>query len=418
MFDQVVVFSDFDGTITGRAGKKLVFTPFYQSLLIGYKDGEINWEYKDTPMISEEQLLARFTEKFGPYNPHIVYSKVDCDILISNSAVEFFHRVLKNPHVKVSVITKNRIEYTNALFKYQGFNEEEIKNLHIIDKYLYNKGFEVQSQLSALPEKADWIYILDDDEVDFASMCEGAQNSGYLDQQIRKYNLSPGAFDWATYLVDIEHLTSLKKHSENPQTESNASSTTSVSGEEGRVVRRISSCDSETSSEGESSRNESLPNPMKDEPNLSAETVVKKNQPPKLKGLFAMLSFVFGFALGIASVASGVFAPFGLSFLGALGLGLATGSGFAVVSAQIGYDIANSSEADIDDAQLHEHSTVIGSHAIALHLFSPSTQEKIEPTEPGQYASMFAMEADGANKRTLPESPDLSEGAPLVSKQR
>jgi hypothetical protein len=415
---QVLVFSDFDGTITGRAGKRLVFSSFYQSLLIGYKEGEINWNYKDSPILPESQLLTQFTKKFGPYDTNFDYSKEDSDILISKSAVKFFHQVLKNSRVKITVITKNRIEYTNTLFKYQGFNEEEIQNLHIVDKYMYSKGFEVGMQLADLPEKASWVYVLDDDEDDFTSMCEGVGNSGYIEKQIRKYNLNPGTFDWGTYLVDIEYLTSLQERSDDLQIESSVSSPSSVSGEKERVVRSISSYDSGSSSEieNDSSSNGSFSD-LQVEHNLPSETGYKNNRIIQFVSIFAAVAFGFGFALGIASVASGVFAPFGLTLLGALGLGLATGSGLALISAIIGYDIAKSSEPDIDDMQLLKHSTVNGSHAIALVKFSPSNDNKKEPTDPGHYSSVLATLGDDQSKKKLQNNtPQLQDDSQVVSK--
>lgn len=46
---KVIIFTDFDGTVTGKSGNETVFTEFYQSLLQGYKK-DVEQDYKNTPM--------------------------------------------------------------------------------------------------------------------------------------------------------------------------------------------------------------------------------------------------------------------------------------------------------------------------------------------------------------------------------
>lgn len=210
---KVVVYTDFDGTVTRRVGKDAVFSPFYQSLLNTV--GVIRPDYKTTPMRAPGEIQSLFEQKFGVYDEDFNHSQVDADLLISPEAATFFHEMLKNNDVVIRIVTKNRSEYVNALFKYQGFSDEEIKKLEIkdsgykfqdVDKDL--KSFAKPSHITQKPSHI--LYILDDYELDFTEMVNAAKINMYQEEQIHAYRNEPGTFDWNTYREDIQKLTAAK----------------------------------------------------------------------------------------------------------------------------------------------------------------------------------------------------------------
>jgi hypothetical protein len=103
----VQIYTDFDGTITAAVGRKAVFSAFFQSLLVGYKEG-VEQDYKATPMKDPNEVQSLFEAKFGKYNEHFNHSQDDVELLMTPKAVVFFHEVLKSSNVKVSIVTKNR----------------------------------------------------------------------------------------------------------------------------------------------------------------------------------------------------------------------------------------------------------------------------------------------------------------------
>lgn len=202
---EAILFTDFDGTITGQAGNATVYTEFYQSLLKGYVKGK-KQDYKSTPMKSKEDVADLFVDKFGPYDPEKDYK--DTKFLMGSDEIRFFKAMLCNPYITVHVITKNRREYIEAVFRYQGFSRNEINRLHIVDRG--SKDHAVEQGLSAPLKAGQLIYILDDDKDDHDLMAGAAKQKNTQGvAQIKTSNEKPGTFAWADYLKEIKkHLPS------------------------------------------------------------------------------------------------------------------------------------------------------------------------------------------------------------------
>ncbi|CDZ79308.1 hypothetical protein BN59_03626 [Legionella massiliensis] len=298
----VDIFTDFDGTVTGRAGNETVFTPFYQSLLQNYQPlPNFVQDYKETPMKNAEELLRLFEEKFGPYNPSFNYAEqTDGDLLMSPAAVTFFHELLScDSQVRINIITKNRVEYIAALFRYQGFSEEEIAKLTIMCSGA--KYFDVSHLLRQA--RPSHIYVLDDSVTDFEAMKLAVLDSGVA-ATMHGYRLSPGQFDWEQYLSDIRLLL--------PQEEE---------------------LDAKTSAQPEEKIEPREPFDPKHEPRSNFSAI-------KVGGYSGATGFVLGAVLGISLAATGVFAPFGFGVFGVLALAAVLGGGSAVLSAVIGFAVA------------------------------------------------------------------------------
>ncbi|HAZ7573633.1 haloacid dehalogenase-like hydrolase [Legionella sp. PATHC032] len=323
---KVIIFTDFDGTVTGRSGNETVFTEFYQSLLQGYQK-DVEQDYKSTPMKDPIEVKALFEAKFGEYNENFDHSQQDVAFLMRPEAVAFFHEVLKNDDVIVNIVTKNRVEYIKAVFKYQGFSDEEISKLTTLESgYKFN---DVNSRLNHQTEKANRVYILDDSPTDYAEMLRAVKGNGYNEEEIRGYSKDPGEFEWSQYLEDVREIFPPKVNTLGELSLPDERGDELSIGEEAPVL------------------------PQEDNLSPREETVTSvSNQPVsssdyrtlKIIGAFAGVGFGFGFALGVTLVATGVFAPSGVGLLGALTLGAMSGTGVATLSGVIGFAVAKGTE--------------------------------------------------------------------------
>ncbi|WP_131740597.1 hypothetical protein [Legionella busanensis] len=234
---KVIVFTDFDGTATGRAGGNTpdivgaVFSDFYRSLLNAGLD-PLKYNYKTDPMKSEEFVQKAFEVKFGKYSKDFDYNMPDADLLMTATAVKFFQEMLKLDDVEIKIVTRNRADYIINVLKYHGFTKQELDKIIIMDNYA--KDYEVERSLKIGNHK---VYILDDSEQDLKKMVAGTQKVGYLPEDV-SYDLvdddqkvysaekpiqaiqrKPGKFDWEIYEEEIKNIV-------NPsmQTESSAES--------------------------------------------------------------------------------------------------------------------------------------------------------------------------------------------------
>lgn len=420
MTKSVIIFSDFDGTITNRPGGRLVFTPFFRSLQILNVEGIIPPYYKHGPMKPEDKIVAIFREKFGPYSLDFDYSKKVSeegndkenyiDILMSKETVESFHALLRNPNVSIRIITKNRIEYTKALFKYQGFSDSEIERLHIIDQILLSKGNEVEKVLHTVNPKADFVYVLDDDTSDYESMLQGVQNCLYTETQIKRANVPPGQFKWKDYLQEINTLTSWQDviaSANEPQLSASDVQTTPEQTLPGTTVDTNNDKTEVTTPQSSAPLMDRAPvegnATQKQEVTTSVKEEPKKDEyrTSKIVGIFAAVGFALGMAFGVACVLSGGLAPFGVGILGILGFGALTGLGLSGISALFGYDVAKGTEPDakLDPITVARASTIIGSNASAyVHYYSTQNQSlrRSEPTDVAHHEPVLKTDSDSA----------------------
>jgi 2-hydroxy-3-keto-5-methylthiopentenyl-1-phosphate phosphatase len=200
---KIIIFTDFDGTLSGREGGKTVFGLFYQSLLNGDVPG-VCQDYRKTPLKDSNTVQNLFEVKFGPYSKEFNYDQPDADLLLSSEAVEFLHNMLNNDDVSVQIITRNRQDYIRALLTYQGFNPEELNKLGIFDSV--RKDMAVQGFLSKQTETISTVYVLDDSSTDYNFMVNAVTSFGFTGDQIKKYHKMPGCFEWGTYQKDIHKL--------------------------------------------------------------------------------------------------------------------------------------------------------------------------------------------------------------------
>ncbi len=208
---KVIILSDFDGTATKTVGSRLVFTPFYKSLLVN--EGMVNEEYEYlAKMKSPEERMALFEKEF-----------VDGShpFLICPEAVNFYHEVLKQESVKLVFITKNQKDYIQTMLAFQGFTEEELAKTAISmpfrqDGALVNKGAATISILECYGKFAELVLILDDDAVDCRIM---SSTAGIYFRNLEKkvqidvHHEAVGHFKWKNYQECIENALSATRAS-------------------------------------------------------------------------------------------------------------------------------------------------------------------------------------------------------------
>ncbi|MDR3503822.1 MAG: hypothetical protein P4L79_14685 [Legionella sp.] len=200
---KIIIFTDFDGTLSGREGGKTVFEEFYQSLLNGYVP-RVSQDYRKPPLKDSDTVQSLFEAQFGPYNKKFNYDQPEADLLLSREAVEFLHDMLSNDDVSVQIITRNRADYIRALLTYQGFNAEELNKLGIFDSV--RKDMAVQGFLSQQTDIISSIYVLDDSRADYNYMVNAVASFGFTDEKIQKYHKMPGCFEWGIYQQAIHNL--------------------------------------------------------------------------------------------------------------------------------------------------------------------------------------------------------------------
>ncbi|HRD70912.1 MAG TPA: hypothetical protein PK657_12275 [Legionella sp.] len=206
---RIIIFTDFDGTLTKKTGLATVETPFYKSLFV--KRLTKQGEYRTGQLKKSEEIQRLFKEKFD------ADEQTDTEMLIAPEAIAFFRDMLQLPDVAIYIVTKNRAEYIRELLIYQGFSEKDLTLINIYDSCY--KGRDVSTILASQISRADFLFFIEDSEEDCKLMVEGAKSKQYSDDQMIQYVNKPGNFQWNQYQEAIE--TKLKVKNETLQNYSN-----------------------------------------------------------------------------------------------------------------------------------------------------------------------------------------------------
>lgn len=194
--------TDFDGTLTLVPGAKLVYTPFYQSLLKGYKSSGPLLNYQTTPMLSTDDLVERLHEEFdnkSPRDPRRIMA----------SAVSFFKYMVQQDDVRILISTKNRAPYIIAMFRYEGFSADEINRMTIYNARKDENVILFSSNKNQLIPTQ--IYILDDSKSDLDLMEKAALASKRSFTKVYAHHCNPGAFQWDEYKQSISSDSAARK---------------------------------------------------------------------------------------------------------------------------------------------------------------------------------------------------------------
>lgn len=338
---KILIFTDFDGTITGREGLKTVLDDFYQSLMVGYI-AEKRQNYKMATLQPSEEVQKIFEKKFGKYTRNFNYGQKDADILMSANAVAFFKQAVNNPAVTVKIITKNRQDYIQEVLKYHGFTQEEISKIIIDDTG--HKERAVHESLNAEQNsepKPSHIYILDDNESDFGAMVTAAESPkyGYQAEQIKKYNQKPGQFQWAQYQQEIHALfpTPVEEHPMVVTPTIIKTNNTSTKKKGDTVTDKDHQAHSPEDNHQQRASEHISQVISLDQ--LNAERAFK------ITGSSFAAGFFVGLLISVVLIVTGALAPLGISVIGLVALSIATASGLGLISGATAFAIAKGTEA-------------------------------------------------------------------------
>jgi hypothetical protein len=210
---KVVIYTDFDGTLTNRDGRKTINSDFYQSLL----------QDRGMRLKPDEEVQSLFEEKFGEYSPE-VYTKLDSDMLLSLESIAFLKELLQIDEVAINIVTKNCKDYVVALLTYHGFPEENIDKINILDSGKKAKDVKANAKdlTKALKSSEElrntriFAYLFDDTKSDLEEM----SSSSCLDREyfkVKTFSTTPGKFKWAEYLNTIKtQLSSISESKSRP----------------------------------------------------------------------------------------------------------------------------------------------------------------------------------------------------------
>ena len=173
-----IIYLDFDGTLTGIRGSRVINTP----LCVNLKDAD---SFKKRSVFKNDYLTS------------------NDQIKITNGAKQFLNEMnALYPKVQIVIVSRNFENYIRALLEF-----EEIDTSHIT---IYPRGEgremgpgEDKRQAVVNHEKSfkpGLRFICDDDENDFTEMRLGAKNDK---NEIIGHNEAAGHFKWLDYLKEI-----------------------------------------------------------------------------------------------------------------------------------------------------------------------------------------------------------------------
>lgn len=187
-----LVYSDFDGTLTALNGAASTSSVFYKTL---FND--------DKKIKDSDELQALFTEYFkDPSDP----------MLITPDAVAYLKAALSSPDVRIHIVTRNLAPYIQALLKFQGFTDEQIASLIIMDSkneppvsagvyqsLKYNHV--VQQVVQYAADQVVSVHVFDDDIVDGREMAKAIKDTLRMDPTL--ISQRSGEFKWEIYQMAL-----------------------------------------------------------------------------------------------------------------------------------------------------------------------------------------------------------------------
>ncbi|KTD82637.1 hypothetical protein [Legionella waltersii] len=195
---QILILSDFDGTMTGMEGKSTVTNGFYKQLFNGGQLGGFRlWALKNS-----EEVQSKFKKGFGDYqrylnNPEAWEEDKDSEyygLLIPPKVVKFYKNRLKDSNTKLVILTRNRADYVIEVLKYHGFTEDELKQIKteaVGNQSGAKKNFAKQVMQETWPDeqkKTKWVCIYDDSSKDRESMKVAVKERGDLNLIAPEFN--------------------------------------------------------------------------------------------------------------------------------------------------------------------------------------------------------------------------------------
>ncbi len=198
MTKQLIVCSDFDGTMTRCKGERRVNSDFAKTL---FNQGPSLFE--PVPIKGDEELQRLLNAHFGPYTDKFDWWKPDTELLIDPQALSFLGEFLLNEGVKLFIITRSDPQYVKALLRYQGFTAfDKIQILTTQNKQ------ECVKQHLPHNDGQHHVMIIEDHTRECQAMITAAEGNGYSREYMTVYCFSEGTHQWSEYQTAVYSILS------------------------------------------------------------------------------------------------------------------------------------------------------------------------------------------------------------------
>ncbi|EKD72249.1 MAG: hypothetical protein ACD_45C00730G0003 [uncultured bacterium] len=196
----IQVFTDFDGTLTGRPGGETVVDVLYRSL-----QKNPNTSFDRATFLAEKEMVAKLQAGLK--------EEKNKDMGLVEGAAKFLQTML-NYNAEIVLVSKNRKEYIAAVLQAAGMSKQNISKILIIDrndlmKVGGSKERAVTEYLKDPAHKAAAITVVSDDDLkDFFAMRQAVTDAGLSDTLIaydptNEHFKQYKRFDWAAITKEI-----------------------------------------------------------------------------------------------------------------------------------------------------------------------------------------------------------------------
>lgn len=193
----IILYLDFDGTLTHTPGNQLVYTPLYQALVFPNKYPH----FIATTDRALEHIVHRMERT----------SREDEDTFaMTEEAIDFFRGILtlkRNGHaIDINIISRNCKTYIQAVLLHGGVLMNELPNINIYD--VNNGGGRKDIAVFQIGKTSGATHVLisDDDEGDCNKMTNAVMSLYGNAVVIDSVNKKPGDFDWKQQLNRLQNI--------------------------------------------------------------------------------------------------------------------------------------------------------------------------------------------------------------------
>lgn len=202
--------TDFDGTLTGLSGQQTFDTWFFKNRVFK-SGGHLGSKYDTGACEDHSVLVARIKEEIEDIEKGQREGKEDIRML--PGAIDFLRNMLKQ-NSEVTIVSRNRTEYIQAMLEASGLTPDEVNKITIKDRrdlrlnYEGDKGNAV-AELEGT--KTGVRIVCDDDGKDYHSMTNALQGAN---KTVVGFNEGTGQFKWNEISQQVQHRMLMEERNE------------------------------------------------------------------------------------------------------------------------------------------------------------------------------------------------------------